>query len=233
MPRDQERLSAGLVGALAVAGLWLLTENKVPQKFTNGLLKFWRGGKKRNRRISDGYVGATDDLSLFYGMDQVALTTVSEEARILPKELYGEVVRLLPILCVDLAIERASDGKFLLVKRAAEPAKGFYWPPGGRILRGETFFKAAMRKAKEETGLEAEPLGVVGVWNTFFPTSNWGPGQGTHTVNIVVHMRIAPGQDVHLDDTIEDHVWVCPTEKCHYDPYVQEILAAVASGVCL
>jgi colanic acid biosynthesis protein WcaH len=235
---SQDRLTAGLAGALLVAGTWLLTEKKVPQRLLRQVLTLLRGEKKRHRRVRDGYTGATDDLSLFYGMDQEALTTVTDEARLLPQELYEQVVRLLPILCVDLAIERPSDGKFLLVKRGAEPAKGFYWPPGGRIFRGETFFAAAVRKAREETGLEAQPLGVLGVYNTFFPTSNWGSGVGTHTVNVCVHMRLVGGGEggegaVELDGTCEEHVWVHPREKYHHDPYVQEILTAVASGVCL
>lgn len=236
MPQD--RLSAGLAGALVVAGTWLLTEKGVPQRLFNHVTTLLRGEKKRHRNVRDGYTGATEDLSLFYGMDHAALTTVTPEARLLPQKLYEEVVRLLPILCVDLAIERPSDGKFLLVKRGSEPAKGFYWPPGGRIFRGETFFAAAVRKAREETGVKALPLGVLGVYNTFFPTSNWGSGVGTHTVNICVHMRMVGGGkegdgEVELDETSEEHVWVHPREKCHHDPYVQEILTAVASGVCL
>lgn len=60
---------------------------------------------------------------MFYGMEQKELTTVLPEYKRLPGDLYGQVVELLPILCIDLAIERPSDGKFLLVKRAAEPGK--------------------------------------------------------------------------------------------------------------
>jgi 8-oxo-dGTP pyrophosphatase MutT (NUDIX family) len=43
--------------------------------------------------------------------------------------------------------------------------------PGGRIFKGETFFVAAERKLKEETGLTSSvPTTVLGFYNTLFPT---------------------------------------------------------------
>jgi hypothetical protein len=39
---------------------------------------------------------------------------------------------------------------------------------------------------QEECGVEATPKKVLGVWNTFFPTSAWGGG--THTINVGVHL---------------------------------------------
>jgi hypothetical protein len=56
-------------------------------------------------------------------MDEQELTTVRPEYKCLPAELYQQVVELLPILCIDVAVERPSDGKFLLVKRGNEPGK--------------------------------------------------------------------------------------------------------------
>ena len=144
---------------------------------------------KRRKRVSgDGLSSSTDDLSLYYASDVDKLTAVTDELKKLPADLYGKAVKLLPICCIDLAIERPSDGRFLLVKRATEPVKGFWWVPGGRIFRNETFYAAAKRKAKEETGVETEALAVLGVWNTFFPTSAWGGS--THTINVAVHLRL-------------------------------------------
>jgi len=55
----------------------------------------------------------------------------------------------------------------LLVERGSEPVKGVWWLPGGRIYKGETFFDAAIRKVKEETGLIGKPIQVLGFYNTF------------------------------------------------------------------
>jgi len=39
---------------------------------------------------------------------------------------------------------------------------------------------------QEETGVKGKPVKVLGVWNTFFPTSAWG--EDSHTINIAVHV---------------------------------------------
>jgi len=65
-------------------------------------------------------------------------------------KLYETIRSLMPIPCVDLLVK---DGKkILLAKRVNEPAKGLWWSPGGRILRGETLTDAVHRKAKQELG---------------------------------------------------------------------------------
>ncbi len=164
-------------------------------------------------------------------MDKAALTTVKTEYKRLPSELYQQVVELMPILCIDLALERPSGGKFLLVKRGSEPARGLWWVPGGRFYKGETIYQAAIRKTKEETGIIATPLGVIGLFNTFFNSSAWGESQ-TQTINVVVHLRMQSNEVV-LDETSEEHCWVAPDEAAKYDPYIQEILRAVQSGIAL
>uniref|UniRef100_A0A7C5XM66 NUDIX domain-containing protein n=1 Tax=Ignisphaera aggregans TaxID=334771 RepID=A0A7C5XM66_9CREN len=57
------------------------------------------------------------------------------------------------------------NGKIILVKRGYPPAKGMWSIPGGVIEAGEKIFDAAKRELYEETGIVAEPLGVVFVLN--------------------------------------------------------------------
>ena len=47
-------------------------------------------------------------------------------------------------------------GKMILVKRGVEPGKGKWSIPGGLVELGETVRDAAIREAKEETGLDVE-----------------------------------------------------------------------------
>jgi ADP-ribose pyrophosphatase YjhB (NUDIX family) len=106
----------------------------------------------------------------------------------------------------------------LLVLRSSEPVKGVWWLPGGRLLKGESFFVAAKRKAQEETGLtNVTCIQVLGVWNTFFPTSNWDTGQekGTQTVNPIVLVELNDvDADVKLDDTSEE-VRLCSSSSSY------------------
>jgi len=57
------------------------------------------------------------------------------------------------------------NGMILLVKRGFPPAVGMWSTPGGVIEPGEGIAEAALRELEEETGLRAEPLGVVHVLN--------------------------------------------------------------------
>lgn len=104
----------------------------------------------------DGATAEGKDLSLFYG-DKKELTTIKDSRKFLPSDVYGELVRKCVVCCVDIVVVRINPlGKkeCVLVERASEPAKGVWWWPGGRLLKGETFFDAAIRKTQQETGLK-------------------------------------------------------------------------------
>ena len=183
--------------------------------------------------------GATvegEDLSLYYG-DIKQLTTITKSRKFLPDDLYGRMVRDCVICCVDCLLVRTTlEGtkECLLVLRSSEPVKGVWWLPGGRLLKGESFFAAAKRKALQETGLSnVKCVQVLGVWNTFFPTSNWDTKEekGTQTVNPIVLVELGdPGADVKLDDTSEEvrihHDYLsiipaCNANSCHLDSVSQ------------
>ena len=103
---------------------------------------------------------------------------------------------------------------------------------GGRLLKGETFFAAATRKAQEETGLmNVTPVQVLGVWNTFFPTSNWDTTtkKGTQTVNPIVLVELNDvNANVKLDATSENYRWISldpiAATRSNEDRYVLQAL---------
>ncbi|MEM0453261.1 MAG: NUDIX hydrolase [Sulfolobales archaeon] len=57
------------------------------------------------------------------------------------------------------------DNKILLVKRGYPPGKDKWSIPGGVVEAGEEIYSAAIRELKEETGIEANPLGIVWICN--------------------------------------------------------------------
>ena len=73
------------------------------------------------------------------------------------RRLYPEK----PMVGVGVLI-RDSD-RYLLIKRAAEPDAGLWSIPGGLVEVGERAVEAAVREAKEETGLDVEIEEVLGV----------------------------------------------------------------------
>jgi len=57
------------------------------------------------------------------------------------------------------------EGRVVLVKRAHSPMLGEWSIPGGALELGETMREAVIREAREETGLDVEPMALVGVFD--------------------------------------------------------------------
>lgn len=68
-----------------------------------------------------------------------------------------------PVPAVGAVILRQDE--VLLIRRAAEPWAGRWSVPGGAVELGERLEDALVREAREETGLEVEPLAIVGVFD--------------------------------------------------------------------
>lgn len=64
-----------------------------------------------------------------------------------------------PLLAVSAAVFR--EGRVLLARRAADPARGLWSLPGGLVEVGESLREAAAREVAEETGLSARMLDPV------------------------------------------------------------------------
>ncbi|HZO98328.1 MAG TPA: NUDIX domain-containing protein [Gaiellaceae bacterium] len=56
----------------------------------------------------------------------------------------------------------AREGKVLLVRRGIEPRRGHWDLPGGFLEEGEEPLAGLRRELREETGLEAEPVELLG-----------------------------------------------------------------------
>ena len=103
----------------------------------------------------------------------------------LAREQYANFVSSMPIVCVDVLLQR-QNGDMLSVQRHSEPAKGLYWYPGGRLRMGETFASEALRKVRNEIGINNVCFrSILGTFNTVFERSAWGGP--TQTVNVLVH----------------------------------------------
>ena len=68
-----------------------------------------------------------------------------------------------PALTVDTII--LEDNKIILIKRLNNPFKDHWAIPGGFVEYGEKVEDAAVREAKEETGLDIELTKLVGVYS--------------------------------------------------------------------
>lgn len=84
----------------------------------------------------------------------------------------------------------------LIIKRGKPPRHGDWSIPGGRLEWNEPVKACALRELKEETGVEAELLGLVDVLDGLF-------GEGRHYVLIDYVARWISGEPVAGDDAAE------------------------------
>nr|WP_241903865.1 GDP-mannose mannosyl hydrolase [Vibrio breoganii] len=66
---------------------------------------------------------------------------------------FKTVVASTPLVSIDLVIKNC-DGQVLLGERTNRPAQGYWFVPGGRILKDETFDDAFKRMTGVELGVE-------------------------------------------------------------------------------
>jgi 8-oxo-dGTP diphosphatase len=72
---------------------------------------------------------------------------------------------LIGVGAVIIEPDRTKDARVLLVKRAHPPIQGQWSIPGGVLEIGELVREAAVREAREETGLLVEPGELLGVFD--------------------------------------------------------------------
>ncbi|HYC98624.1 NUDIX hydrolase [Brevundimonas sp.] len=105
------------------------------------------------------------------------------------------IVLTTPVPCVGVVCLRG--GEVLLIRRGRPPRQGEWSLPGGRIEPGERAVDAALRELREETGVEAEIIGLVDVVDGLFPDA------GRHYVLIDYAARWVSGEPVAGDDALE------------------------------
>ncbi len=119
------------------------------------------------------------------------------------------VVRLAPLVSIDLVI-RNRQNQVLLGLRENEPAKGFYFVPGGMIRKGEQLCEAFARILKAETNCSArlEDARLLGVYEHFYDTNRFGEaGYGTHYVALGYALRLADTASLRTDSQHSEIGW--------------------------
>ncbi|QYF87949.1 NUDIX hydrolase [Brevundimonas sp. PAMC22021] len=100
-----------------------------------------------------------------------------------------------PIPAVGVVCMRGDE--VLLIRRGTPPRLGEWSLPGGRIEPGERAIEAALRELREETGVEAEMLGLIDVVDGVFPE------HGRHYVLIDYAARWLSGEPQAGDDATQ------------------------------
>lgn len=101
----------------------------------------------------------------------------------LPLKTFELIVESTPLVSIDLVV-LAPDRKILLGKRVNRPAQGYWFVPGGRILKDETVKLAFNRLLNIELALRPEDISTraLGVYQHFYPDNFSDEKFGTHYV---------------------------------------------------
>jgi len=121
---------------------------------------------------------------------------------VLDADTFLAVVTSTPLVAVDLVLVRGGC-EVLLGLRNNRPAQGFWFVPGGRILKNEPIQTALARVASNELGLQLgalrQPPQLLGAFEHFYPDCFAGSAEAvgvtTHYV-VLGHLVQVPADFV-------------------------------------
>ncbi|MGI9477011.1 MAG: NUDIX hydrolase [Hyphomicrobiaceae bacterium] len=105
-----------------------------------------------------------------------------------------------PKAAASAAIFR-DDGKLLIGLRGKDPRRLVWSLPGGHIEAGETAGSAALREVREETGIQAELLGLVDINDVIMRRDDGS--LRAHYLLTIFFGRWLTGEPVAADDCLE------------------------------
>ena len=122
---------------------------------------------------------------------------------------FRQLIKTAPLVSIDLVV-RDDTGRILLLWRKTNPAKGFFFVPGGRIRKNETIEAAMARISRNELGAVANlsDARLIGVYNHIYDTNRFDEeGYGTHYVSVTYEVRKNHYENIGDDDHGE-FVWL-------------------------
>ena len=126
---------------------------------------------------------------------------------------------------VGVGILVRKGGQYLLIKRAADPDAGLWSIPGGLVEVGERAADAAVREAREETGLDVEVFKILGVVDKIVQEG----GRIKFHFVIVDYLAESRGGALEASSDALDAVWVEAEEFPRYQlsPTLVELLRRI------
>ena len=104
-----------------------------------------------------------------------------------------------PIFAIDFVIQNEQN-EILMGRRTNNPAKDYYFVPGGRVFKNEKIEKAIQRISKEELNLEIDKKDTqfINYFEHFYKNSLWNE-ESINTHYIVLAFQIIPKKNLDYD----------------------------------
>lgn len=105
------------------------------------------------------------------------------QVKLLPSDTFTAIIESTPLISIDLIVTSTSD-HILLGYRNNRPAQGYWFVPGGRILKDESMDDAFKRLTLAELGTEFSrgQAEFLGPYEHFYEDFVFGEGISTHYV---------------------------------------------------
>jgi colanic acid biosynthesis protein WcaH len=142
----------------------------------------------------------------------------------IPFESFKEVVKHTPLISIDFIFENP-EGEILLGWRKNNPAKGFWFVPGGRILKNEKFEDAFRRIAKSEVGVNISigDTSFLGIYEHIYPNENFAddPSFDTHYIVLAYRYKLSEKLTTLPEEQHTDYWWATLDDIIE-DPNIHE-----------
>lgn len=92
----------------------------------------------------------------------------------LDKKSFLYIINKTPLCSIDILVN--FKNKYLFGLRENKPALGYYFVPGGRILKNEDYNKTILRILDKELGLKIKRIkfSIIGIYNHFYKNNVYG-----------------------------------------------------------
>ena len=109
----------------------------------------------------------------------------------LNNQAFTEVIDRTPLVSIDLVVEN-EKGEILFGLRTNRPAQGYWFVPGGRILKDETLNEAFLRLTSNELGVEISRSDacLLDIYEHFYDDSFWDEKISTHYIVLAYRIKL-------------------------------------------
>ncbi len=122
---------------------------------------------------------------------------------------FAQLTRNAPLVSVDIVIRDGNRG-ILLALRNDEPAKNYFFVPGGRIFKNESIAAAFERVLRTEIGYRTKfsAAHLIGVFEHIYRNNRFHEhGYGTHYVVLAYEILVEGGVQIRLDGHHSVYKW--------------------------
>ena len=131
---------------------------------------------------------------------------------------FKEVIKNTTLFAFDFIIKNENN-EILLGMRNNKPAEGYWFVPGGRVLKNEDLNDAMKRILFNELGLiidNFEYLNNIGLYNHIYDENFFNDNSfNTHYIVYVVEMKLKTNLTISLDS--QHHTYIFATEQSLLD----------------